>query len=105
MDRAPPQIREETEEVKTPETGRITPSTLGVGAEALPVGTPQVEDPLGLLDLLEVVETEEMTILGEVQSFARCANNSDTVVHRNSGAARAPTTNLRIARDTGKKWH
>ena len=74
MDQALPRTREETEGARTPETGGITPSTPEVGVEAPPTVTPQVGDPL---DLREVVETEEMTILGVVPSSARSANNSD----------------------------
>ena len=73
MDQAPPQIREETEGDRTPETGEITPSIPEAGVEAPPTVILQVED---LPDLREVVETEEMTILGVVPSSARSVNNS-----------------------------
>ena len=44
--------------------------------EGLPVE--DLPDLLGHRDLPEAEETEETTTLGEVGSFARCANNSDT---------------------------
>ena len=74
-------IPEETEATKGPRTDRRIPPTLWVGVEALPVEGLPVEDLpdlLGHRDLPEAEETEETTTLGEVGSFARCANNSDT---------------------------
>ena len=74
-------IPEETEATKAPGTDRRIPPTLRVEVGALPVEGLPAEDLPDLLDhrdLPEVEETEETTTLGEVGSFARCANNSDT---------------------------
>ena len=74
-------IPEETEATKAPGTDRKIPPTLRVEVGALPVEGLPVEDLPDLLDhqdLPEVEETGETTTLGEVGSFARCANNSDT---------------------------
>ena len=74
-------IPEETEATRAPRTDRRIPPTLWVGVGALPVEGLPVEDLpdlLGHRDLPEAEETEETTTLGEVGSFARCANNSDT---------------------------
>ena len=74
-------IPEETEATKAPGTDRRIPPTLWVEVGALPVEGLPVEDLpdlLGHRDLPEAEETEETTTLGEVGSFARCANNSDT---------------------------
>ena len=81
MEPALPRTLEEIEEVKAQGTDKRTPATLTVGAGALLTGGLLVGDLPDLLDppgLPGVVEMEGVTILGEVQSFARCANNLDT---------------------------
>ena len=82
VERVLPQIPEETEAVaKTPGMDEKIPLILWVEVAALPVeGLPAGDRP-DLLDhqvLPEAEETEETTALGEVGSFARCVNNSDT---------------------------
>ena len=74
-------IPEETEATKAPGTDRRIPPTLRVEVGALPVEGLLAEDLPDLLvhrDPPEAEETEETTTLGEVGSFARCVNNSDT---------------------------
>ena len=81
MEPALPRTLEEIEEVKAQGTDKRTPATLTVGAGALLTGgllVGDLPDLLGHRDLPEAEETEETTTLGEVGSFARCANNSDT---------------------------
>ena len=82
VERVLPQIPAETEAVaKTPGMDEKIPLILWVEVAALPVEGLPAEDLPDLLDhrdLPEVEETEETTTLGEVGSFARCANNSDT---------------------------
>ena len=78
---APPRIPEGTEETEDTGTGKKTLPTPGAEAGALPMeGLPaeDLPDRLDPLDLPGVVETEEMTTLGEVESFVRLANNSGT---------------------------
>ena len=82
VERVLPQIPEETEAVaKTPGMDEKIPLILWVEVAALPVEGLPVGDRPDLLDHQvppEAEETEETTALGEVGSFARCANNSDT---------------------------
>ena len=77
----PLRIPEETEATKAPEMARRIPLTLWAEVGALPAeGLPaeDLPDRPDHRDLPEVEGTEETTTLGEVGSFARCANNSGT---------------------------
>ena len=96
-------ILEETEATKAPGTDRRIPPTLRVEVGALPVEGLPAEDLPDLLDhrdLPEVEETEETTALGEVGSFARCVNNSDTKRATPSAPASSCCASCVTLRDT-----